>query len=404
MTAKHRTYGTGMIVEHKTVTGATMLYGRFRTPDGRRQVALGPKRTPGYADGLTKRDAEAKLREVIDAARKTPERPATRGVTLERAADAYLSAKDREGTTISDYRSALDQHVLPFFGNTTLASIDRERCRAFVAHLRELTSRRTGRPLSAKTIANYAGVLTFVLNFAVDEGWIKRTPMRGVTLPTAPAHDDDVLEDDQFLTPEDVEALVGHATRPYDAALYRVAAQAGARKSECLGLRWRDVDFEHGILRLHLALKRGGAVGRPKSGKGRAVPMSSVVKAALLTWRNTAPAIGPDDRVFTGAWTSTRERYIAALTAAGLDPSFRFHDLRHSFATTLAAAGYSQREVMELCGHASPAVTAKYMHRAPVKAADVERLDAAFGHVANQMANMSTPGVPESTSEHLKSA
>jgi integrase len=108
--------------------------------------------------------------------------------------------------------------------------------------------------------------------------------------------------------------------------------------------------------------------------------------------------------VFPIAWTPTRKRYIAALTAAKLDPSFRFHDLRHSFATALAAAGYTQREVMELCGHSSPAVTAKYMHRAPVRAEDAARPDAAFGHVANHVANVSTLDVSERTSAQAATA
>jgi integrase len=108
--------------------------------------------------------------------------------------------------------------------------------------------------------------------------------------------------------------------------------------------------------------------------------------------------------VFPIAWTPTRKRYIAALTAAGLDPSFRFHDLRHSSATALAAAGYTQRQVMELCGHSSPAVTAKYMHRSPVRAEDAARLDRAFGHVANRVANVSTLDVPERGSAQVRSA
>jgi integrase len=71
-----------------------------------------------------------------------------------------------------------------------------------------------------------------------------------------------------------------------------------------------------------------------------------------------------------------RRRYIAALKAAGLGERFtRFHDLRHTFASELARAGRPERQIQEWCGHASPAVTRRYLHFAPASATDLVAVD-----------------------------
>jgi hypothetical protein len=66
-----RVYGSGSIVERRTKAGAVTLYGRWRRPDGVKvRVRLGVKRSPSYADGLTKAQAEAALRTAMEEDRK----------------------------------------------------------------------------------------------------------------------------------------------------------------------------------------------------------------------------------------------------------------------------------------------------------------------------------------------
>jgi integrase len=58
-------------------------------------------------------------------------------------------------------------------------------------------------------------------------------------------------------------------------------------------------------------------------------------------------------------------RMRKALKAAGLDPSHRFHDLRHTFGTRMAAHGVPMRTLQEWMGHASIATTQRYADYAP---------------------------------------
>jgi integrase len=408
-----RTYGTGTLAERTDSRGRTTYYGRWRTAEGRRvNVALGLKRRPGESDGLTKAQAEAELRRRMDA--EPAPAAAVTGRSLQSVADDWVASRERAGRgagTIEDYRSALDQHVLTFFGaDTALTAITPERCAAFVTHLEGVKSTRTRRPLSAKSVRNYAGVLSTMLGWAAaaPRHWVAVNPAAGLELPAART-DDGVIEADAVLWPADIDRLVA-AVAPgdyaeLDRALYRLAAMSGARQSECRGLRWQDVDFDADRVRLFEALKRGGRRGRPKSGKGRSVPMAGAVRDALLELRNASRWTGADDPVFatpsTGqpmARTDLMERYRDALAAAGLPVAFRFHDLRHTFASTLAQAGVPERQIMEWCGHASASMTRKYMHFAPASAADVAAVDAAFGGRSNRRSNLSPASMPEGRS------
>lgn len=76
-----------------------------------------------------------------------------------------------------------------------------------------------------------------------------------------------------------------------------------------------------------------------------------------------------------------------ALKAAGLDEQHRFHDLRHTFGTRMAAAGVPLRTLQEFMGHRDLATTQRYVDYAP-SAHEVELVAAAFARGANQGANL----------------
>lgn len=98
-----------------------------------------------------------------------------------------------------------------------------------------------------------------------------------------------------------------------------------------------------------------------------------------------SPWTAPDDPVFatqsTGrpmARAGIMDRYREALVAAGLPRSFSFHDLRHTFGTTMARAGVPVGTIQAWMGHADLATTQLYMHYAPAEQ-DAARIDAAYG-------------------------
>jgi integrase len=125
----------------------------------------------------------------------------------------------------------------------------------------------------------------------------------------------------------------------------------GVRRGEALALTWDRVDRARGVVRLELT----------KSGKRREVPLSSNADSVLAR-RWTPDATG---YVFGSRnWNAFRSAWEAALATARPE-SFRFHDLRHTFASWLVQRGRTLKEVQEALGHQTITMTMRYSHLAP---------------------------------------
>jgi len=146
---------------------------------------------------------------------------------------------------------------------------------------------------------------------------------------------------------------------------------AGLRQGELLGLRWRAMDLSNSRLRVEENLVRAKRT-TPKSRERRSVPLAPAVARALLALQDVSPWRRATDPVFatpsTGqpmGRTKLMERYGKALEAAGLDPAFKFHHLRHTFGTQAAKAGQPVTTIQAWMGHSDLRTTQIYMHYAP---------------------------------------
>lgn len=358
-------------------------YAKYRLPDGRQvQKRLGPAwsgrgRPPaGY---FTKRLAEDWLRRVLDDARRGELPGMVRtGATLADAAAEYLRyiAEDRgrKASTVEDYRSIINVHLLPEFGEVRLEDITVPAVEAFQARLAKRVHR--GQRITPRTRNKVLNVLHAIFTRA-RKVW---------GLPTNPAadverHPDRQSGDIEIFSPEEVHALLRAAPDERDAAVYATAAFAGLRMGELRALRWRDVDFPRSVIRVR-ASYAAGELSVPKSGKVRSVPMVDEVAQRLA---RLAGDVRDDDLVFAeegGLWLNDdrlRRRYEAALRNAGLR-RLRFHDLRHTFGS-LAITRADIVEVQAWMGHADITTTMRYLHyrdrgQAADRLADAFRIEA----------------------------
>ncbi|MGH8659340.1 MAG: phage integrase [Gammaproteobacteria bacterium] len=143
-----------------------------------------------------------------------------------------------------------------------------------------------------------------------------------------------------------------------------IAMNTGLRQAELLGLVWASIDFGRRVLTV-----RGASA---KSGKARHIPLNDEALDTLAAWRkqNAHCAVFPVTYI-KRAWTTLRR-------AAALH-NFRWHDLRHHFASRLVMAGVDLNTVRELLGHSDLKMTLRYAHLSPDhKAAAVARLNAGY--------------------------
>lgn len=167
--------------------------------------------------------------------------------------------------------------------------------------------------------------------------------------------------------------------------LILAAAVTGLRQSELLGIRWRDVDVTASRVRVRNAFVRGehSSEGKSDLSTRRWVPMADWLAHELAAWRVRTPFDHADDLVFAHPHlgkpldpSKVSRRFKAACRDAGVR-EIRVHDLRHTFATSLAASGAPLRAIQEFLGHADLKTTQIYAHYAPAEW-EVEMVNEAF--------------------------
>lgn len=279
-----------------------------------------------------------------------------------------IAATKLKPRTILGYRQAYDRHILPVLGARRVASVTSEDVERWVAGL-------DAAGLAPATIRNTYVALNKVFRYAARHRLVATNPCSGVELPRATGPDVFVPA---FLAPEQVEALAIALDRshPYG-LLVRFAAYTGLRAAEVAGLRVRDINLLRREVRVERTVQRvrgGWAVGTPKSARStRTVPiLHAPLVAELAAYLAEHPRrADPDAPLWPGRqpgshavdWDRTfdhqsfyRWHFKPALRSIALG-SVRFHDLRHTYASILFAAGIEVHKVSRWMGHASISTT-----------------------------------------------
>jgi integrase len=167
----------------------------------------------------------------------------------------------------------------------------------------------------------------------------------------------------------DDEREIRRAEDHQDAGVVRIAAYAGLRQGELLALRWGDVDFAGSAITVARAISAGVETST-KSGRVRRVPLPDQAAAALDRLSRRLDFTGSDELVFVNVLgraldpSALRRRFKRARDRAGLRP-LRFHDLRHTYGSLLAAAGVDLVTIKDAMGHGALATTGRYLHARP---------------------------------------
>ena len=167
-----------------------------------------------------------------------------------------------------------------------------------------------------------------------------------------------------------------------------VALNTGLRRGEILQLEWKDVDLDGKWITV------SGAIA--KNGQTRRVPLNAEAVDILQAWRQFRSRRASAARVFPGSDGEGLRRIDKAwgslIEIAGIE-NFRFHDLRHHFASRLVQSGIDLNTVRELLGHADITMVLRYAHMSPDRLAmAVERVVRA----AEPAPNPPTPQPPGS--------
>ena len=373
---------------------------------GRHEDRLGPAwegKGPPPPGFFRRREAEAKLNDILAQARRGSQRQQRTGVTFADVAEDWYERgkfeRDWSASTRVDYRSVLDAHLLKAFGARRIESITSEQIEKWRDKFAKETDE-DGEPRRArKTVNKIVVQLHGIFQNAHDHYGLVVNPVDDVKR-LRESNDPSRFD---FFSPEEIDQLVAAAARgahrdpnrpavsdteqalrdfedQQDAAIYLTAALSGLRRGELLALRWADIDFERSSIRVYEGYS-ANTTGKTKSRKSRTVPMVEKVAKALKEQKQRSFKTGKTDLVFISRertnvdGSALRRRYMRTLDAAGLR-QLRFHDLRHTFGS-LAINVASIVQVQAWMGHADIKTTMRYLHHKS-RADDARLLSAAF--------------------------
>jgi len=262
----------------------------------------------------------------------------TKPVPFREIAQDYLKAVEARRRRKGDDYARMNRW-LSAFGDQDAATITPR-------HIEQVLAALQTEGKQPATLVRHLAVLKATFNQAIRLGLIVQNPTVRVKL----SKPNNVLV--RYLTAEQEDTLLEKLPSQYRPVV-KTALHTGLRQGELLQLRWQDVDWNVGMLTIH----------ETKTGERRRVPMNSVV-IGILTRLKGRPEADPDARIFLHTARYLRRAFERAVKAAVLAP-FRFHDLRHTFASRLAMQGANDRTLMALGGWKSPAMLGRYAHLSP---------------------------------------
>jgi integrase len=393
---RRRQAGEGGVSAYETKAGTRYLIKYTATdPDGARRVILRRRGRDGQPF-LTRKAAAAELGDVLAEVRRG-DHVVPKRTTLAEWLDQWLAGLQLAPSTTSSYAKNVRLHIKPHLGQLQLQHLTGARISGLYRQL-EAGGRQdhlAGQGLSPRTVRYVHTILKAALADAVDQGVLATNPAAKAKPPSARAAQ----------SPE-IHPWTGTQLRTFltwcrdtdaaHAAGYHLLAYTGMRRGELLALRWRDVDLDAGRLSVRRSVgvvKSKGqgeqiVEGTTKSARARVVDLDPSTVDLLRSWRRDRGSLAlqlvRDDALIFGTLEGGYlhpERFSRSFTDkvaqcrrkvdGTAPPAIHLHDLRHTHASLLLAAGEQIKVVSERLGHASVAITHEiYEHVMPGRQAE----------------------------------
>ena len=311
-----------------TRSGYYYLYYCF---EGKRyREATGTRNKRLAEDILKKREIEIRENKFFDVKRKTK-------IKFKDFAAEYLERHAKPNKR--SWENCDSQYINRFnqyFGEKLLFQID----------LKNIDQYRGFRlqSVSKSMVNRETRCLRTMLNKAIEWNYLSENPVKKIK---------DFSERDcertRYLSPDELSRLLD-ACYPLLKAFVTIAVHTGMRINDLRFLRWQDIDFHHNKI----------TFVQQKTRERTDIPMNDVMRKTLLSIHKSekSPYIFASDK---GKPSSFKHAFENARRRAGIQ-DFRFHDLRHTFATYLRMSHVDLKTIMELLGQKSFEMVLRYSH------------------------------------------
>lgn len=338
-----RRYQEGCLYREKRKTGPEVWVFRYRDGQSNRKQQIGT--VEQFANRKAAMKACELLRAKINRESKTPR-------TVAELVSHYQRHElpNKTPYTVEVYTGYLNTWILPKWSEQSLSDVRTVAVEAWLPTL----------PLANGTRAKLRNLMHALFNHAMRWEFFDRNP---ITLVRQSAKRERVPD---VLTAEEIGKLLSELLEPWRTAVY-VAVTTGLRVSELLALKWADVNFAAGEIRLSRGIVRQH-IGEMKTEASRKpVPMDEGLADVLTRWRGMAPYNQAADYIFASPdkhgeqpyWpNAAMEDHIRpAAHRAGISKRVGWHTMRHTFGTLVNSEGADVATTQALMRHANASIT-----------------------------------------------
>jgi integrase len=274
-----------------------------------------------------------------------PSRTATIAEFAERWKEQVLS--QRKPSTKKAAKSHLEAYIVPRLGNLKLEDLGVENQQMFVGYLAEKVSR--------KTVLNVVGTLSSMLNTAKNWGYV----CEGVSVNRLVLPKREVRPQAKTFTPEQAKAILELAQDPWR-VMFAIAAYAGLRAGEILGLSVEDVDLASGVLNIRKTAWYGQIQTTKSVESENTIPIAENLAGMLRKfiggrWDGLL-FVNKAGRPYTSSGKVVQKRLWPLCDALKI-PRAGFHAFRHLHTTALLETGATPKVTQRQLRHADPRVT-----------------------------------------------
>ena len=264
--------------------------------------------------------------------------------TFQQMMERYMAEHSTPKKASSEKDRSSLTHLLPFFGSYTISDITPRL-------INEYKSTRRIHGHSPCTINRELALMKHAFTLAVKEwGWVRDNPVKMVSMEKEPP------PRDRWLTFEEEEKLLS-VSPSWLKPMIIFAVETGCRRGEMLSLGWKSVDL----------FRRVVTIFGSKTGEKRSIPLTQRALGVLRERQRETVSSIKEDLVFLHPpgrrvnIHTLRFAFEEALKKAEIE-GFRWHDLRHTFASRLAQAGVDTYAIQRLMGHKTFTTTQRYAH------------------------------------------
>ena len=264
-------------------------------------------------------------------------------------------------STLANYRNKFEKHILPEFGDVPCADLTAGRINAFI-------NKKLADGLSASYVRDIFTVFKTMLKYSQEEYGF-RLSLKNVVLPKAERKQVEKISDTEQ------KKLVSYLKANMSLTAFGILLSLfmGLRIGELCGLKWKDVDFQHKVLRIRRTVQRISSangnrktkivISTPKSASSfRDIAIPDALMRYFEMFRDEA-----DHFILSGADKpveprTMQYRYKKILQSAEVE-DHNYHKLRHTFATISAEKGFNVKALSAVLGHSSVTLTLnRYIH------------------------------------------